>query len=43
MTSYRHDVSRAIDALGRKITKQPEDRRPGKVVVICTDGGDRRG
>lgn len=38
-TSLLDAIGRAIDALGRKISEQPEDQRPGKVILaIYTDG-----
>ena len=38
-TALLDAIGRAIDALGRKISKQPEDQRPGKVIIaIYTDG-----
>lgn len=38
-TALLDAIGRAIDALGRKIAKQPEDQRPGKVIIaIYTDG-----
>ena len=38
-TALLDAIGRAIDALGRKIAKQPDDQHPGKVIIaIYTDG-----
>lgn len=38
-TALLDAIGRAIDAIGRKIAKQSEDERPGKVIIaIYTDG-----
>jgi len=38
-TALLDAIGRAIDAIGRKIAKEPEDQRPGKVIIaIYTDG-----
>jgi len=38
-TALLDAIGRTIDSLGKKLAKEPEDRRPGKVVIaIYTDG-----